>query len=238
MSKHRSFTERIVIGPLLRSSLAAFRQAAIWAGVWLVLLLAGVERVTGEDFVWLTRDDGRTRGNPNAPVTLIEYSDFTCGFCVKFFRETWPQIHAQYVATGKVRFMYRDYPRALQGAGVHAAVAARCAGEQDQYWAMHDRLFAGGRLTGEVFERHARASGLDLPVFTKCLKEARSVQDIFGDRAEGVQLGFRGTPGFILVPTRDQDGERPLAFPGAFPFEVFQEQIDLLLQRLEAKRKG
>ena len=66
--------------------------------------------------------DTRIRGNLNAPVTLIEYSDFTCGYCIKFFKETWPRLQARYVDTGKVRFLYRDYPRADQGPGLAAAV--------------------------------------------------------------------------------------------------------------------
>jgi protein-disulfide isomerase len=75
-------------------------------------------------------DDGRVQGKPDAPLTLIEYSDFTCGYCLKFFKETLPKLQATYIDTGKVRFVYRDYPRADRGVGVEAAVAARCAGAQ------------------------------------------------------------------------------------------------------------
>ncbi|HEY6262798.1 MAG TPA: thioredoxin domain-containing protein, partial [Nitrospiraceae bacterium] len=82
-------------------------------------------------------DDGRMRGRADAPITLLEYSDFTCGYCGKFFRETWPRLLSKYIETGKVRFVYRDYPRSDQGVGVEAAVAARCAGAQGRYWAMH-----------------------------------------------------------------------------------------------------
>jgi hypothetical protein len=109
-----------------------------------------------------TETDVRTRGQANAPLTLIEYSDFTCGYCLKFFKDTWPRIQARYVDTGKVRFVYRDYPRADRGPGVDAAMAARCAGAQGQYWAMHDRLFSeGGQLDKQVYNRHAKTLGLD-----------------------------------------------------------------------------
>ena len=112
------------------------------------------------------RIDDRARGQANAPVTLIEYSDFTCGYCLKFFKETWPRIQARYVDTGKVRFLYRDYPRADQGPAVDAATAARCAGAQGKYWPMHDRLFAeGGRLGKDVYLKHAAAIGLDRTMF-------------------------------------------------------------------------
>ncbi|HEY7531638.1 MAG TPA: thioredoxin domain-containing protein, partial [Nitrospiraceae bacterium] len=107
-------------------------------------------------------DDGRIRGRADAPVTLIEYSDFTCGYCLKFFRDTWPKLQAKYVETGKLRFVYRDYPRADRGVGVDAAVAARCAGAQGRYWAMHDRLFGeGARLDSGTFRVYAKAIGLD-----------------------------------------------------------------------------
>jgi protein-disulfide isomerase len=165
-------------------------------------------------------------------VTLIEYSDFTCGYCLKFFKDTWPRIQARYVETGKVRFLYRDYPRADQGPGVDAAMAARCAGEQGKYWAMHDRLFAeGGRLNNTVYIDHAAAIGLNRPEFDRCFKEGRHAKSIFEDRQEASRWGFRGTPGFILVRTKDEPSEKEpaVAIPGAFPFEMFAEEIDRLL---------
>jgi protein-disulfide isomerase len=176
--------------------------------------------------------DGRMRGRANAPVTLIEYSDFTCGYCLKFFKDTWPLIQARYVDTGKVRFLYRDYPRADQGPGLDAAMAARCAGAQGKYWAMHDRLFAeGGRLDKEVYLRHTIALGLDQAAFERCLKDGRYTKSIFEDRQEANRWGFHGTPGFILMRTaREPTEQEPaVAIPGAFPFEMFAEEIDRLL---------
>jgi protein-disulfide isomerase len=176
--------------------------------------------------------DGRIRGQAHAPVTLIEYSDFTCGFCLKFFRETWPRIQARYVDTGKVRFLYRDYPRADQGPGLDAATAARCAGAQGKYWAMHDRLFAaGGRLDKAVYLRHAAALELDQSGFERCVKEQPYTKSIFEDRQEANSWGFHGTPGFILMRTDVEPTEKEpaVAIPGAFPFEKFAEEIERLL---------
>ena len=176
--------------------------------------------------------DVRIRGQASAPVTLIEYSDFTCGYCVKFFQQTWPRIQARYVNTGKVRFIYRDFPRGDQGSGVDAAMAARCSGAQGQYWAMHDRLFAeGGQLGKPVYLRHAAALSLDQPAFERCVNEGRYTKAIFEDRQEANQWGFHGTPGFILVRTTSEptDKEPAVAIPGAFPFEMFAEEIDRLL---------
>ncbi len=176
--------------------------------------------------------DGRVRGQASAPVTLIEYSDFTCGYCLKFFKDTWPRIQARYVDTGKVRFSYRDYPRTDQGPGLDAATAARCAGAQGKYWAMHDRLFAeGGRLDKAVYLRHAGDIGLDQAAFERCLKDGRFTKSIFEDREEANRWGFHGTPGFILMRTASGPTEKEpaVAIPGAFPFEMFAEEIDRLL---------
>lgn len=177
-------------------------------------------------------DDGRIRGQVNAPVTMIEYSDFTCGYCVKFFKETWPRLQAKYIDTGKVRFIYRDYPRADQGVGVEAAVAARCAGAQGKYWAMHDRLFSeGGRLVAGAFKGYAKTIGLDPSVFNQCFDTRRHLESIFQDRQEANRWGFHGTPGFILMPTAGEPTEKnpAIAIPGAFPFEAFAEEIDRML---------
>lgn len=185
--------------------------------------VAGIGEVT---------DDGRIRGRVDAPVTLIEYSDFTCGYCLKFFRDTWPKLQAKYVETGKLRFVYRDYPRADRGAGVEAAVAARCAGAQGRYWAMHDRLFGEGRrLDSEAFRSYARTIGLDQVVFAQCFDERRYLESIFQDRQEANRWGFHGTPGFILMHTVGgaTEKEPAVAIPGAFPFDDFAEEIERLL---------
>jgi protein-disulfide isomerase len=184
--------------------------------------------------------DNRMRGKVDAPVTMIEYSDFTCGYCLKFFKETWPKIQARYVDTGKVRFLYKDYPRADQGPGVTAALAARCAGDQGTYWPMHDRLFsADGRLDADSYTQHAKAIGLDQSKFRQCLRDAPHVQSIFRDRDEANSWGFRGTPGFVLMRTTQEPTTKDpaIAIPGAFPFDAFAEEIDKLLSAPGGKPK-
>ena len=177
-------------------------------------------------------EDGRIRGRADAPITLIEYSDFTCGYCAKFFQETWPRLQAKYIDTGKMRFVYRDYPRADKGAGVEAAVAARCAGAQGRFWQMHDRLFSeGGRLDSGSFKGYAKEIGLDQTGFAKCFDERQYLESIFQDRQEANRWGFHGTPGFILMRTASGPTEKEptVAIPGAVPFEDFAEEIDRML---------
>ncbi len=196
-------------------------------GCFLLLLVAGLAVAASAPTV-----DHRMRGKADAPVTMIEYSDFTCGYCLKFFKETWPKIQARYVDTGKVRFLYKDYPRADQGPGVTAALAARCAGDQGTYWPMHDRLFAAdGRLDVDSYSQHAKAIGLDQTKFRQCLRDAPHVQAIFQDRDEANAWGFHGTPGFVLMRTTQQPTTKnpAIAIPGAFPFEAFEEEIEKLL---------
>jgi protein-disulfide isomerase len=187
------------------------------------------------DRLW--QPDGRTRGNPDAPVTLIEYSDFTCGYCVKFFRETWPRLSSKYVETGKVRFLYRDYPRDPEGPAMTAAIAARCAGDQGRYWDMHDRLFAG-KIETDTIQAHAKTIGLNQPAFAACLRDATHRQAILQDKEDGIRIGFVGTPGFILMRTGQAGKEKPIGLPGAFPFGTFEQEIDRLLKPPGAENKG
>jgi protein-disulfide isomerase len=185
----------------------------------------------------LWQPDGRTRGNPDAPVTLIEYSDFTCGYCVKFFRETWPRLHEKYVKTGKVRFLYRDFPRDPEGPAMTGAIAARCAGDQGRYWEMHDRLFAA-RIEVDTLAAHAKAIGLNQPAFTACLRDAPHRRAILQDKEDGMRIGFVGTPGFILLRTDRSVKDKPIGLPGAFPFDMFEAEIERLLKPVDAKNKG
>ena len=178
----------------------------------------------------LVRANDVVRGNPNAPVTLLEYSDFTCGYCEKFFHETFPRLLSQYIDTGKVRFVYRDFPRAPGGPALHSALAARCANDQQAYWPMHDRLFnSGGEFETSRLRDYARELNLNVTEFSECLDTQRHTQDIFKDRIEGGNLGIRGTPGFVLFLTNMSQESEILLIPGAFPFDVFQEEIDKLL---------
>ena len=100
------------LGRLLTLNSYWFGISFMWNSLH-VILLPAVSGAKDES----VQADTRMRGQANAPVTLIEYSDFTCGYCLKFFKETWPRLQARYVETGKVRFLYKDYPRADQGPG-------------------------------------------------------------------------------------------------------------------------
>ncbi|GJL67074.1 MAG: hypothetical protein NPIRA05_20450 [Nitrospirales bacterium] len=185
---------------------------------------------------FLVRDSDIVRGDPNAPVTVLEYSDFTCGFCEKFFHETFPRLLSEYIDTGKVRFVYRDFPRAPGGPGLQASQAARCAGAQDAYWPMHDRLFSSDQqFSPEQLTGYAKELGLDTAKFSECVSGDNYVKAIYQDRIEGGTLGVRGTPGFVIfVTSLPADGEMVM-IPGAFPYDVFQEEIEKVLKSVPSK---
>jgi len=183
----------------------------------------------GESPDFLIQDDDVVRGDPKAPITMLEYSDFTCGFCEKFFHETFPKLLSEYIETGKVRFVYRDFPRGI-GSPLRAADAARCAGEQHAYWPMHDRLFnSGGRLAQDDLKQYAKELKLNGEQFSACMAAHRYMQDIEKDLRDAGSLGIRGTPAFVLFPTKVPENPHLILIPGAFPYETFKEEIDKLL---------
>lgn len=190
------------------------------------LLLGTATQGKTPDF--LIQDDDVVRGDPNAPITMLEYSDFTCGFCEKFFHETFPKLLSEYIETGKVRFVYRDFPRGI-GSPLRAADAARCAGEQNAYWPMHDRLFnSGGQLALDNLKQYAKELNLNGERFSECMAAHRYMQDIEKDLRDAGSLGIRGTPAFVLFPTKVPENPHLILIPGAFPYETFKEEIDKL----------
>ena len=192
----------------------------------LMLLTAPVYAQTPD---FLIQADDEVRGDPNAPITLLEYSDFTCHFCKKFFHDTFPKLLSEYIETGKVRFVYRDFPRGL-GSPLRAADAARCAGEQEAYWPMHDRLFnSDGQFSPENLNKFATELQLKPAQFSQCVEEHKYFSDIEKDLKDAGSLGIRGTPAFVLFPTNAPNDPNLILIPGAFPYETFKEEIDKLL---------
>ena len=177
-------------------------------------------------------DDDPSQGDPNAPVTLVEFSDYQCPFCARHFRETLPQIDAEYVKTGKVRYVFRDFPLDIHPQAERAAQAAHCAGDQGKYWPMHDQLFGNPRAIGlDDFTAQATAIGLDLVRFNACLSDKKYAEEVKKDLKEGQQLGITGTPGFFIGRTdaasNQVKGARALI--GAQPYASFKAAFDALL---------
>lgn len=177
------------------------------------------------------RAPGPTKGEANAPLTLVEFSDFQCGFCRKFCRETLPRIEERYIREGKVRFVYRHL--ALLGPmSAQAAEAAECAHEQGKFWPYHDRLFerAGPfAFTVARLKGYARELGLDGGAFDRCMDAGKHRVKVRNETLVGQFLGATGTPAFLI--------NRKLLI-GAHPFEVFQRAIDEELRELPGPGRG
>jgi len=182
--------------------------------------------------VTVSLDNDPFKGDPNAPLTLVEFSDYQCPFCARHFRETLPQIEAEYIKTGKLRYVFRDFPLDIHPQAERAAQAAHCAGDQGKYWPMHDQFFSNPRAIDlDDFTAQATAIGLDLIRFNACLSEKKYSEEVKKDLKEGQQLGVTGTPGFFIGRTdataNQVKGARPLI--GAQPYASFKAIFDALL---------
>jgi len=165
-------------------------------------------------------DDDPFMGKEDAPVTIVEFSDYECPFCARFYQQTLPQIKSQYIDTGKVKFVYRDFPLGFHQQAEPAAIAANCAGEQDKYFEYHDKIFNSGGAAGKSnadYKKWGQELSLDAAKWEACTKDSAQRQEIQKDMADGSAVGIQGTPGFII------NGK---LVSGAQPFSVFQQVID------------
>ena len=168
-------------------------------------------------------------GAANAPVTLVEFTDYQCPFCKRFHDRTWPEIRKNYVDTGKVRFVVRDLPLTFHEQAMPAAIAARCAGEQGKYWPARDLLFGSQEMLAAATVRKALLGiGVEPSAFDECARRPNWQQLIQVDVAEAERIGITGTPGFVVARKSggQLEGARVL---GAQPYAVFASRIDALL---------
>lgn len=178
-------------------------------------------------------DDDPIKGDKDAPITIIEFSDFQCPYCKRFYDQVSSQIDEEYVSKGKVRMVFRDYPLPFHQKALPAAVAANCAGEQGKYWEAHDFFFENpDKLDTESFLGSAQELGLDKAKLEKCINETGKEQEaeINKDMEEGQKYGVRGTPSFFIGKTDDEGNMSGIYVRGAQPYNVFKQHIDELLE--------
>jgi protein-disulfide isomerase len=163
------------------------------------------------------------QGDQNAPVTLVEFGDFNCGYCGKWTHETLPLITEKYIKTGKVRMAYVHYP-ILGDDSMTAAEGAECAAKQDQtkFWDFHDTLYAhqGIGFTPANLTKLAGDLGLDQPAFEQCLANFTDRPMLEDDIRLAQVMGVRGTPAFLV---------NGVALAGAYPYEDFERVIEGIL---------
>lgn len=170
-------------------------------------------------------------GNADAPVTIVEFSDFQCPYCRQFWVDTYPQLKKNYIDTGKAKLVYRNFPLPFHPEAEPAALAGDCANDQGKFWQFHDIAFTQQQkkeptmttVTSTIsfsdndIKQWAQQTGLDMQQFNSCFDSAQHKADVDADTAVGSQSGVSGTPSFFI------NGQLII---GAQPYEVFQQMID------------
>ena len=188
--------------------------------------------VSREDLIAaLEREAGPSKGSADAPVVMVEFSDFQCGYCRLFWQETLPKIEERYIRTGKVRFVYRHM--AIRGeASVLAAQAASCAHDQGKFWQYHDALWSKTSpftLTSAQLKRYAAELQLEEKPFAGCLDSGKHAEQVMAETIRGHALGANGTPAFLV------NGQLVI---GAYPFEFFRQGLDAMLAAAPSGSSG
>jgi protein-disulfide isomerase len=170
-------------------------------------------------------------GSPDAKITIVEFGDYLCTYCHRFHQETKDQLVADYVDTGKVQFMFKDFPinDHLAGGSSLGARASYCAADQGKFWAFHDGMYhnwggeKAGWITKENMLTYARNAGVeDIDQFKSCL-DSNKYADVVRENYRLAQtVGLSGTPSFIIIPEEGQ----PHLFRGAYPYSAFQSVLD------------
>jgi protein-disulfide isomerase len=215
---------------MLPPTVAGLIVGMVLAAAGHVLAGEGQGSVSREDLVTaVERGAGPSVGVAEAPVVVVAFSDFQCGYCSLFWRETFPQIKDQYIQKGKVRLVHRHLA-ILGAASVQAAQAASCADGQGKFWEYHASLFKNRSpvaFTSARLKQYAGDLGLDERVFSSCLDSKKYAQRVEAETILGRALGATGTPAFLV------NGQLLI---GAHPFATFQQAMDVLLASPSHKR--
>jgi protein-disulfide isomerase len=169
-------------------------------------------------------------GRDDAPVTMVEFTDYQCPFCRRFETDSFVQLKKDYIDTGKVRFVSRDLPLDFHPNAPSAAIAARCAGEQHKFWEMRDAMMldtATDLGPGSIL-KYAQKTSLDMTAFGGCLKDKKYTFAIQKDTADAGALGITATPSFVVGKTA-KDEIAGVRIVGAVPYTVFDSAIKDLL---------
>lgn len=176
-------------------------------------------------------DDDAVLGDKNAPVTIVEFSDYECPFCKRHYTNTYPELKKKYIDTGKVKFIFRDFPLGFHDPlATKEAMSAECAREQggdDAYFVYHDLLFENTNSNGKGLEESklydlAEEAGVNRAKFTACLDSEKYMDEVKKDAADGAEAGVTGTPAFLI---------NNKLLTGAQPFSAFEQMIEAELSK-------
>jgi len=183
-------------------------------------------------------DDDPVMGKADAPVAIVEFSDYQCPYCNVFHRKVLPLLKKAYIDTGEVKFVYRDLALNFHPQSEGAAIAANCAGVQHKYWAMGDALFAHQRQLGEpLYLKLAADLKLDVAAFKSCLADPKQKAEVDADRAYGNQIGVEGTPTLYIGRVQGNRLVDVREIVGAQPPAVFASAIESFLAQARAQEK-
>ncbi|MCS7123639.1 MAG: DsbA family protein [Candidatus Aenigmarchaeota archaeon] len=172
-------------------------------------------------------------GSMNAPITIIEFTDYQCPFCARHSKQTLPLIKANFIEKGLIKYFVFDFPLDFHQNAEEAAIASRCANEQNKYWEMHDILFEKQQEWSysnepyKIFKEYAASLNLDVSMFEKCIKEERYKDDVRDDYLIASENGISGTPAFFILRTNSNEA---IPIRGALPYTEFERIINLLLR--------
>jgi protein-disulfide isomerase len=180
-------------------------------------------------------DDDPIKGDINAPVTIIEFSDYQCPYCKRYNDQVLGKIEEEYISKGKVRYVFRDFPLPFHEKAVPAAVAANCAGEQGKYWEFHNFLFEDPKKNLEMATilDYAGDLGLDKTKFQACVNDGSQKSEVEKDFKDGQKYGARGTPSFFIGNTEEGKEFNGAIIRGAQPYNVFKEHIEVQLKEVD-----
>jgi protein-disulfide isomerase len=175
--------------------------------------------------IQMSLEGGAILGSKDAPLTIVEFTDYQCSYCQSFHVGTFPELKKKYIDTGKVRFASRDMPLDFHSNAAHAAEAARCAGDQRQFWEMRDRLISNAaRLSAAEITGYAQALKLDMLRFGSCMDGGKYSDTVKKDVATAESFGVTGTPSF-LIGKSTRNGVSGVIVVGALPFDAFDAKL-------------
>jgi protein-disulfide isomerase len=203
------------------------------------ILIASLKPPKVADVVTFERPkvDFNATGDPNAPITITEYSDFQCPYCKRFSDETEKQLVETYAAGGQIRFVYRSFGLFIGQESQDSAEAAYCAGDQGKFWDFHDILFANhtgenvNDYTNIKLDAFAKKLGLDMTAFDSCRSSGKYTSRVTQDGIDGQAAGITATPSFVLTYVVNGETKTKL-IEGAQPFSAFQTAIEAALKEM------
>lgn len=183
------------------------------------------------------KNETHIAGRADAEFAIVEFSDYECPFCKRHAKQTIPLLKDKYIATGKLKYVYVDYPLPSHARAKSAAVAANCAGEEGMYWEMHDRLFENQNALNKLkYTEFAVELKLDTEKFARCLDNPQHAAKIDRNVAWGESLGVQGTPAFFIGRLKDGTVTQVKTISGALPFASFERVLDGMLSDTKQPR--